>query len=154
MRDIIKYINKVSLSLIMANYQEITLKSEAKDLEKAFSLIAIEFSKVIYKGSLNTELNKSIMFRSKDLKSLLYNYLIKLNELLLNECFILSGVQDLSINIVHDDYMLSSVITGLKIKGNDINVSVKEVSKDIMIKEDSTGCHISVKVIIEEKNEV
>ena len=138
----------------MADYQEISLKSEAKTLEKAFSLIAVEFSKTVYKGNLNNEINKSIMFRSQNLKYLLYNYINKLNELLLNECFILSEVQDLSINMVNNDYMLSSVVAGSKIKGNEIDVLVKEISKNISVKEDKDGCHIQINLLVEEKNEI
>ena len=138
----------------MADYQEISLKSEAKTLEKAFSLIAVEFSKTVYKGNLNNEINKSIMFRSQNLKYLLYNYIIKLNELLLNECFILSEVQDLSINMVNNDYMLSSVVAGSKIKGNEIDVLVKEISKNVLIKEDKDGCHVQISLLVEEKNEI
>ncbi|HIH25877.1 archease [Candidatus Woesearchaeota archaeon] len=138
----------------MADYQEISLKSEAKTLEKAFSLIAVEFSKTVYKGNLNNEINKSIMFRSQNLKYLLYNYINKLNELLLNECFILSEVQDLSINMVNNDYMLSSVVAGSKIKGNEIDVLVKEISKNVLIKEDKDGCHVQISLLVEEKNEI
>src|SRR3989338_9499063 len=138
----------------MADYQEISLKSEAKTLEKAFSLIAVEFSKTVYKGNLNNEINKSIMFRSQNLKYLLYNYINKLNELLLNECFILSEVQDLIINMVNNDYMLSSVVAGSKIKGNEIDVLVKEISKNVLIKEDKDGCHVQISLLVEEKNEI
>ena len=100
----------------MANCTEVKLEGSGKDLESSFSFIAVEFSNIIYKGSLNNEkLNKSIMFRSPDLKSLLYNFMNKLNELLLNDFFLISNVQDLSINMIHNDYMLSSVIIGSKI---------------------------------------
>ena len=139
----------------MANYTEVKLEGSGKHLESSFSSIAVEFSNIIYKGPLNNEkLNKSIMFRSPDLKSLLYNLMSKLNELLLNDLFLISNVQDLSINMIHNDYMLSSVIIGSKIKGNEINFSVKEILKNIYIKEDKDGCHIQVNLIVEEKNEV
>ena len=73
--------------------EEIELKAEASSIEAAFSKIAINmFSIVTDTEKINENLRKTLMMRSKDLKSLLYLYLKKLFDLANNELFLLKEI--------------------------------------------------------------
>jgi|SRR3989344_3451568 len=135
--------------------EEIELKAEASSIEAAFSKIAINmFSIVTDTEKINENLRKTLMMRSKDLKSLLYLYLKKLFDLANNELFLLKEIKDLKIESINEEYLLTAVAYGDKYNPK---YEVKDVVKliterNIAIKEDTKNATAQINIIVERRN--
>ena len=135
--------------------EQIQLSSQGKSIEEAFSNSAVNmFSIVTDTNLVNSNLKKSLMMRSKDLKSLLYLFLRKLFDLANNELFLLKEVRDLKIESINDEYLLTAVASGDKFnQGYEVKDIVKQlIDKDIIIKEDKSGTFTQVSLIVERRN--
>ena len=135
--------------------EQIQLISQGKTIEEAFSNSAVNlFSITINTNSVSPNLKKSIMTRSKDLKSLLYLFLRKLFDLANNELFLLREVKDLKIESISDEYLLTAVAYGDKFNNEyEVKDAVKQlIDREILVKEDKLGTTTQVSLVVERRN--
>lgn len=140
----------------MKKVEEIILTKEARTIEEAFSLIAEEmFAITIETEKLNEKLNKTIMIRSKDLKSLLYLYLKKLYDLANNELFILKKIKDLKIETISDVYLLTAVASGDKFNQDyKIKDIIKQITdRNLSVKEYKNSASVQINIIVERRED-
>lgn len=140
----------------MDKTEEITLEVHADSLEKAFSNSAVKlFELMLGDTKINPSITKSLMLRSKDLKSLYHSYLKKLYDCASSEALLLSQVNNVAIELINDEYLLSANATGEKIRSDHkIKTLIKQVTdKNILIKEDKNGCNLQINLVVEKKDE-
>ncbi len=136
--------------------QKIVLEGKGSSIEYSFSDVAVKmFNIVIDTSSVNPNFTKTIIIRSSDLKNLLYQFLKKLFDLANLELFLLSSVKKLTIEEINNEYMLNAVIIGDQLKDHNVKDVVKHIeNKDIIIKEDQSGCTSQINIIVERLHEV
>ena len=135
--------------------EEITITGTGKTLEQAFANTAISmFSIVVDTKTVEPKIRKSIMLRSKELKTLLHLFLKKLYDLASNELFLLNEIKDMSIETVNNDYLLNCVAFGDKLDKHEIKDIVKQCTdRNISIKEDREGCKLQINLVVERRQE-
>ncbi len=141
--------------------EEITLISWGKSLEHAFSNAARDmFSIVVDTNNVKPLMKKSILLRSKELKSLFYLFMKKLFDTASNELFLLNEARDVTIETINNEYLLTAVAYGDKFsKEYPIKDIVKQCTdRNILIKEDKEGCKLQINLVVErrmsEKDEI
>ena len=141
----------------MDKVEEIPLTAKGKTMEQAFSNIAINlFSKIVNLELVQSNLTKTILIREKNLKALLYQYLKKIYDLALTETILVSKVHNVKIESINEDYLLTAVDAGEKLKPeHKLNNTIKMLTdRNIVIKEDKDGCNLQINIIVENKDEV
>src|SRR3989344_8008634 len=141
----------------MDKVEEITLTARGKNMEQAFSNIVINlFSNIVNLELIEPKLTKTILIREKNLKKLLYQYIKKVYDLALTEAILINKVHNVKIENVNDDYLLTAVVEGEKLKQeHKLNNTIKMLTdRNIIIKEDKEGCNLQINIIVEKKDEV
>jgi len=141
----------------MDKVEEITLTARGKNMEQAFSNIVINlFSNIVNLELIEPKLTKTILIREKNLKKLLYQYIKKVYDLALTEAILINKVHNVKIENVNDDYLLTAVVEGEKLKQeHKLNNTIKMITdRNIIIKEDKEGCNLQINIIVEKKDEV
>lgn len=83
-----------------------------KNIEDAFINSAYAMLAVLTEDRIIPRIVKSITVQGKDLKALLYNFLEEFLFLLDTDFFILAEIENLKINTVGKEYMLTALIKG------------------------------------------
>ncbi len=140
--------------MVKHKVEEITLTSQGKSLEQAFSNAALNmFSIVTDTTKVNPLMRKSMMLRSKELKTLLYLFLKKLYDLASNDLFLLHEVKDVVIEDINNEYLLTAVAYGDKLTNHEIKDIVKQCTdRNISIKEDKDGCKVQINLVVERRS--
>ena len=141
----------------MDKVEEIPLTARGKNMEQAFSNIVINlFSNIVNLELIEPKLTKTILIREKNLKKLLYQYIKKVYDLALTEAILINKVHNVKIENVNDDYLLTAVVEGEKLKQeHKLNNTIKMITdRNIIIKEDKEGCNLQINIIVEKKDEV
>ena len=140
----------------MKKTEELTLSVQGRNIEDAFSNAVPDLlSLMIDVNTIQHSVTKTLMIRSKDLKSLLHLYLKKSYDYAMSEALLLSKVNNLAIESINDEYMLTANISGEKLnKSHKLNANIKQVKgRNILIKESKDGCNLQINVVVE-KDEV
>jgi|SRR3989344_788435 len=141
----------------MDKVEEISLVSQGKTMEQSFSNLASNlFSYISNPDEIKPKLTKTIIIREKNLKSLLYQYLKKVYDLALTETILLHKVNNLTIETINKDYLLTAVIAGEKLTPeHKIKNKLKMLTdRNISIKEDKEGCTLQINIIINKDEKI
>lgn len=141
----------------MDNVEEITLTSSGKNTEQAFVNIASNLSlRIINPDLIQPKLKKTIFIREKNLKYLLYKYLKSVYSLATTNLILLNKISTIKIENVNTDYLLTAVVQGDKLSNEyKIQNTIKMITdRNITVKEDMEGCHLSINIIVEKDEKV
>ena len=141
----------------MDKVEEIILTSSGKNTEQAFMNIALNLSlKIINPDLIQPKLKKTIFIREKNIKSLLYKYLKSIYSLATTNLILLNKISTIKIENINTDYLLTAVLEGDKLSNEyKIKNTIKQITdRNISVKEDKEGCHITINIVVEKDEKV
>lgn len=154
MRNIYKNIKFPKIDMTKNKIEEITLIGTGKTIEEAFSKAAINMFQIVIDVNSVKKINtKTIIFRCKDLKTALFQFLKKLYDITSNETFILSDVKTLSIEEMSGEYLVTSVLIGEKLNSeHKIKDIIKQVTdRNVLVQENKNGSIAQLSLIVERR---
>ncbi len=137
------------------NTEETTIIGIGKTIEEAFAKTAINmFNLVVDTNTVNKINTKTIIYRTKELKSALYLLLKKIYDITSNEMFLLSEVKTINIEEMSNEYLVNVVLLGEKLNSSHkIKDIVKQVTdRNILVKYTKDGCIAQINIIVERRN--
>ena len=124
---------------------DVKYQAFGKTLEEAFINAAYAMKSILTEDKIEPKIVKSITVQGRDLKQLLYNFLEEFLFLLDAEFFLLSEIENLKINNVGKEYMLSALLKGDKNDKYSTDKHIKAATyNDMEIKQDKGQCMVQV----------